>query len=37
MIRKSIEDPWKEVSWNEAIGYVASEFKRIQEKYGRDP
>ena len=36
MIRKSIDDPWKEVSWNEAIGYAASEFKRIQEKYGRD-
>ena len=36
MIRKSIEDPWKEVTWNEAIGHVASEFKRIQEQYGRD-
>ena len=36
MIRKSIDDPWKEVTWNEAIGYVASEFKRIQAKYGRD-
>ncbi|HZI50809.1 MAG TPA: formate dehydrogenase subunit alpha [Terriglobia bacterium] len=36
MIRKSIEDPWKEVSWNEAIAYVASEFKRIQQQYGRD-
>jgi formate dehydrogenase major subunit len=36
MVRKSIEDPWKEVSWDEAIGHVASEFKRIQEKYGRD-
>ena len=35
MVRKSIEDPWKEVSWNEAIGYVASEFKRIQAKHGR--
>jgi formate dehydrogenase major subunit len=35
MVRKSIEDPWKEVTWNEAIGYVASEFKRIQEKYGQ--
>jgi formate dehydrogenase major subunit len=36
MIRKSIEDPWKEVAWNEAISYVASEFKRIQQQYGRD-
>ncbi len=36
MIRKSIQDPWQEVSWSEAIGYAASEFKRIQAKYGRD-
>lgn len=35
MIRKSIRDPWQEVSWDEAIGYAASEFKRIQAKYGR--
>jgi formate dehydrogenase major subunit len=34
MIRKSITDPWREVSWEEAIGYAASEFKRIQAKYG---
>ncbi|WP_018411752.1 formate dehydrogenase subunit alpha [Methyloversatilis thermotolerans] len=36
MIRKSIEDAWQPVSWDEAIGYAASEFKRIQAKYGRD-
>jgi formate dehydrogenase major subunit len=36
MIRSKISDPWKEVSWEEAIGYAASEFKRIQAKYGRD-
>ena len=36
MIRKSIHDPWQEVSWEEAIQYAASEFKRIQAKYGRD-
>ncbi|MGE4218644.1 MAG: formate dehydrogenase subunit alpha [Alphaproteobacteria bacterium] len=35
MIRASIEDPWREVSWDEAIGFAASEFKRIQGKYGR--
>jgi formate dehydrogenase major subunit len=35
MIRASIQDPWREVSWEEAIGYTASEFKRIQAKYGR--
>ena len=35
MIREKITDPWREVSWDEAIGRVASEFRRIQEKYGR--
>jgi formate dehydrogenase major subunit len=36
MIRSSISDPWREVSWEEAIGYAASEFRRIQAKYGKD-
>lgn len=35
MIREKITDPWREVSWDEAIAYAASEFKRIQGKYGR--
>jgi len=34
MIRKSTSDPWREVSWEEAIAYTASEFKRIQAKHG---
>jgi formate dehydrogenase major subunit len=34
MIRKNITDPWREVSWDEAFAYTASEFKRIQQKYG---
>ncbi len=34
MIRAKITDPWREVSWDEAIKYAASEFKRIQAKYG---
>ncbi len=36
MIRAKISDPWKEVSWEEAIGHAASELKRIQAKHGRD-
>jgi formate dehydrogenase major subunit len=36
MIRESITDPWREVSWQEAIDHAASELKRIQAKYGRD-
>jgi len=36
MIRAKISDPWREVSWAEAIAHAAAEFKRIQAKYGRD-
>src|SRR5579863_3601355 len=36
MIRARISDPWREVSWEEAIGHAASELKRIQAKYGRN-
>jgi formate dehydrogenase major subunit len=36
MIREKITDPWREVTWDEAIGRAASEFKRLQAKYGRD-
>ncbi|MBL8338124.1 MAG: formate dehydrogenase subunit alpha [Rhodoferax sp.] len=36
MIRKSIQDPWREVSWDEAIAYAAGEFRRIQAQHGRD-
>ncbi|MDM0043030.1 formate dehydrogenase subunit alpha [Variovorax dokdonensis] len=36
MIRAKITDPWQEVSWETAINHAASEFKRLQAKYGRD-
>ena len=36
MIRAKITDPWREVGWDEAINYAASEFKRIQAKHGKD-
>ena len=36
MIRKSIHDEWRIVSWSEAIEYAASEIKRISAKYGKD-
>ena len=35
MIRDSIDDPWKEVSWDEAVTYTAQRFKDIQAQYGR--
>ena len=36
MVRAKITDAWREVSWEEAIGYAASELRRIQAQYGRD-
>lgn len=36
MIRKKMTDPWQEVTWEEALNYAASEFKRIQTEHGRD-
>ena len=36
MIRASIDDPWQVVSWEQAIAHTASEFRRIQAKYGRN-
>ena len=35
MVRDKITDPWRETTWEEAIGRVASEFRRIQAKYGQ--
>ena len=35
MIRDSINEPWKKVSWDEAIGHAADRFKAIQDEYGR--
>jgi formate dehydrogenase major subunit len=36
MVRDSIDDPWREVSWEEAFEYTARRLRRIQEKYGRN-
>jgi len=35
MIRERITDPWREVTWDEAIAHAASRFKAIQAKYGK--
>ncbi|MDP9097236.1 MAG: formate dehydrogenase subunit alpha, partial [Pseudomonadota bacterium] len=36
MIRAKITDAWREVTWDEALTHAASEFKRIQGKYGQN-
>ena len=35
MIREAISDPWREVSWDEALGFAADRMKAIQAKHGR--
>ena len=35
MIRERITDPWREVSWEAAIGFAADRFKKIQAEYGK--
>ncbi|MEO3869483.1 formate dehydrogenase subunit alpha [Nonomuraea sp. B12E4] len=34
MLRERITDPWREVAWEEAIGYVGSRMLEIQSRYG---
>ncbi|MFY8195784.1 MAG: molybdopterin-dependent oxidoreductase, partial [Novosphingobium sp.] len=36
MIRESIDQPWREVSWEEALTYAAGQINRIRETYGRN-
>jgi formate dehydrogenase major subunit len=35
MIREAITDPWRKVSWDEAISFAADRFKAIQAQYGK--
>jgi formate dehydrogenase major subunit len=34
MIRDKITDPWREMSWNEAIGFTATKMRDLQAKHG---
>jgi formate dehydrogenase major subunit len=36
MIRESINEPWRVVSWDEAISFAADRLKAAQEKYGKN-
>jgi formate dehydrogenase major subunit len=35
MIRDSIDEPWREVSWDEALSFAASRLRDIQAEHGR--
>ncbi|WP_051941245.1 formate dehydrogenase subunit alpha [Phaeacidiphilus oryzae] len=34
MLRESTSDPWREVEWEEAIGYTARRLREIQQRHG---
>ena len=34
MIRDSIDQPWREVTWEEALGFTAGKIQAIKEKHG---
>src|ERR1700755_738613 len=36
MIRDRIEDPWREVSWDEAFSFAATKTRDIKQNYGAD-
>ena len=36
MVRESITDEWREVSWDEAISFTARRFTELQQQYGPD-
>jgi formate dehydrogenase major subunit len=35
LIRENFTDPWREASWEEAIGFAAARLKDVQAKHGR--
>jgi formate dehydrogenase major subunit len=36
MVRETINDDWREVSWDDAIDFAVDRFKNLQQTYGRD-
>ena len=36
MIRDSIDQPWQQVNWEEALSFAAKKLQGIQHKYGRE-
>ncbi|MDO5757241.1 MAG: formate dehydrogenase subunit alpha [Rhodobacterales bacterium] len=36
MIRDRVDEPWKEVSWDEALTFAADRMRGLQQKYGKN-
>jgi formate dehydrogenase major subunit len=36
MVRETIDQPWREVSWDEALTFAATRLRDLQARYGRD-
>jgi formate dehydrogenase major subunit len=36
LVRNSIEEPWREASWDEAIAFAAKRFSDIRDRFGRN-
>jgi formate dehydrogenase major subunit len=36
MIRETIDEPWREVSWDEALGFASKRLKQLQADYGKE-
>ena len=36
MIRETIDEPWREVSWDEAMAFAASRLRAIQAEHGKE-
>jgi len=36
MIRETIDEPWREVSWDEALSFTANKLKKLQKDHGKN-
>ncbi|GHB47273.1 formate dehydrogenase subunit alpha [Pseudovibrio japonicus] len=36
MVRESIDEPWREVSWDEALSFAADKMRGLQQTYGKE-
>ena len=36
LVRERISDPWREATWDEAIGRIVFDFRRLQKQYGKN-